>query len=395
MSKRKNSFINKSSSVYYFSPFLPNKEKYSKFYSPAAQSKVDYVRSTIKDLSPTTVCINCSLNVDNTYLEKETVNDEYGVCQVLYSRSSKKRFLLPLNMIIMLLNVFFYVLVNVKKNDIVILYHSVFYDFIFRKLKKIKRFKLIYEVEEIYADVRNRGKGSDAEVRKCRDAADAFIFPTELLDEKVNIKHKPKVIIYGSYKNEEQIKINRPNEKIVIVYSGTLMEGKGAREAIECAKSLDERYEIRIIGYGTETECNQIRKLISQNCSKCKVIFGGMKQGKEYKEYLSSCDIGLCIQPSENIFNATSFPSKILSYLNNGLKVVVSDMNSLRKSELASIVSFTKDSSPESVATAIENTILMPEIDLNLIKRLDDNTITTIHEIVNALKIRLEGDYDL
>lgn len=35
--------------------------------------------------------------------------------------------------------------------------------------------------------------------------ADAFIFPTELLSEKVNTEKKPEVIIYGTYHIEKEL----------------------------------------------------------------------------------------------------------------------------------------------------------------------------------------------
>lgn len=51
------------SKIYYISPYLPKTEKYKEHYSPAAQSKVDYLRSVLSKYNIITVCINCSLTV--------------------------------------------------------------------------------------------------------------------------------------------------------------------------------------------------------------------------------------------------------------------------------------------------------------------------------------------
>lgn len=369
------------SKIYYISPYLPKTEKYKEHYSPAAQSKVDYLRSILSKYNIITVCINCSLTVDNSLFLPKKIKDDKGICQVLLSKSSKKRFLLPICGVIMLISVFLYVLFYISSKDIVILYHSIYYDNIIAFFKKIKKFKIVYEVEEIYADVRDRGIGREREIIKCKSVADAYIFPTELLDEIINDNNdKKSVIIYGAYSPQNNIREKNSSNRIVVVYSGTLMKGKGAREAIECARSLDDRFEIRIIGYGNSDEIKTIKEMIEKNTSSCRVVFDGMKNGDDFVRYISNCDIGLCIQPNDNRFNATSFPSKILNYFNCGLNVVATRIEALSKSQLADYMFFAKDSSPEEVAKAIQqaadkrvNTYnLLQELDAKISIKLDD-----------------------
>ena len=363
---------------------MPKEDKYKTHYSPAVQAKVDYIRSTIKSLDAITICVNCSLTVDNNVLRPLDIKDEYGSCRVLFSLSCKKRILLPLCGATMLISVLFFLLFNVKKGDVIILYHSIYYDFIVRMLKAVKKYRIIYEIEEIYADVRDKGKGREKEILKCEKAADAFIFPTELLNEAVNVNQKPNIIIYGAYTPVKKEKVDRRNDKTktIIVYSGILMEGKGARQAVECANSLDKEYEIRIIGYGNTEEINNIKRMIQCNRSECNVVFDGMKYGDEYINYLSECDIGLCLQPNENYFNATSFPSKVMSYLNTGLKVVATEMESLKRSKLASFLSFSYDSSSEQVAKAIERAKSMKPPSYHLIVKMDNEVRKNICRII-------------
>ena len=369
------------SKVYYIAPYLPRGEKYQKHYSPAAQSKAEYIRSKLKNYNTTTLCVNCSLTVDNSFFLSESIKDKNGESIVLISKSSQKRLLLPLCGALMLISIFFFVLFNISKRDTVVLYHSIYYDHIIVFLKKIKKYKLIYEVEEIYADVRHRGIGREGEIRQCESAADAFIFPTEMLNEAVNKHNKPYVIIYGAY-NPDSHKMEKKHKNVTaVVYSGTLMKGKGASQAIECASALDNKFEVRIIGYGSHGEINEINELIKKNHSQCRVRYDGMKYGEEYFNYLLDCDIGLCIQSNENRFNDTSFPSKILNYFNCGLKVVVSEMESLRKSKLAGYMFFSKDSTPNEIAKAIRKAQKTDVDSQVLLQHLDIAASKGIHDI--------------
>lgn len=384
MNIKKRSEFDLQGRTFYISPYLPKKEKYKKHYLPAAQTKVDYIRSKLPEYGSITICVNCSLTVDSSIFLPKTIIDEYGKCRVLFSISSTKRFLLPISGLTMLLSVFFYVLFHVKKGDTVILYHSIYYDPIVTFLKKLKKFKIVYEIEEIYADVRDGGNGREKEITRCEKAADAFIFSTEMLNEAVNKNHKKNIVIYGAYKacEREKTETNADTRKTIVVYSGTLMAGKGASHAVECARALDSSYEIRIIGYGSAEEIDTIKYLIEENKSDCKVVFDGMKYGDEYIEYLYKCDIGLCIQPHDNQFNATSFPSKILSYLNCGLKVVATNLEALKKSKLSELISFSADSTPNEVAKAIKIAMEKKVNNSEMLNKLDGEVVLGLFSLL-------------
>ena len=44
---------NSKRNIYYISPYLPKAEKYQNHYSPAAQAKVEYIRSKLKAYNAT------------------------------------------------------------------------------------------------------------------------------------------------------------------------------------------------------------------------------------------------------------------------------------------------------------------------------------------------------
>ena len=53
---------------------------------------------------------------------------------------------------------FFWCLFNIKKGEQIIVYHSLGYDSLFLRLKKIKSVKIIGDIEEIYQDVSKQDK---------------------------------------------------------------------------------------------------------------------------------------------------------------------------------------------------------------------------------------------
>ncbi len=56
--------------------------------------------------------------------------------------------------------------------------------------------------------------------------------------------------------------------------------------------------------------------------TKCKITYDGAFYVKKYYEFLQKCHIGLSTQNPYEPFNNSSFPSKVLVYMANGLRVV-------------------------------------------------------------------------
>ncbi|MBR2863504.1 MAG: hypothetical protein IKB97_08100, partial [Bacteroidaceae bacterium] len=125
---------------------------------------------------------------------------------------------------------FTYLLRKLKKDDNVIVYHSLGYMGMVRLLKRLIGFRLILEIEEIYGDVMNSAKVV-AKERKFFECADAYIFPTQLLDESVNTDKKPSVIVHGAYQVEPDVAAPEDDGKIHVVYGGTLDPRKGGAAA--------------------------------------------------------------------------------------------------------------------------------------------------------------------
>lgn len=256
-----------------------------------------------------------------------------------------------------------YILTNTNQNTKVIVYHSLGYLNTIKFLKKIKKFDLILEVEEIYADVINNKKIRKKEIDFFKNA-DKFIFSTKLLDEEVNKENKPYIIIHGTYKVEEQksSKFRDKDGKIHIVYAGTFDPRKGGgAAAAAAAEFLNENYHMHILGFGSQKDIDNMKKIILEisKKTKCTITYDGLKSGDEYINFIQSCDIGLSTQNPDADFNGTSFPSKILSYMSNGLRVVSINIPAIKGSDIGEYMYYYERQTPKEIAKAIK------KIDIN------------------------------
>ena len=230
---------------------------------------------------------------------------------------------------------------NVKEGDTVIVYHSLAYAELFLKLKKLRNFRLISEVEEIYQDV----KQFPANVCKTEldylKILDGILTPSATLNEKINPDGKPCVIIHGLYKLQD-IKYSKFSDgKIHLLYSGIIDEYKGgAAGALGMAGYLPENYVVHITGFGSDQQINAIQQKCETLKTKAEIIFHGFISRDELQELMQRCHIGLCTQDPSTQLNLTSFPSKILNYMSNGLPVFTGRSKSIEDSYVSDVVYF-------------------------------------------------------
>lgn len=259
--------------------------------------------------------------------------------------------------------VYQFIIENLMDGDLLIVYHSLAYISLLTKAKRKIGFNLILEVEEIYGDVTGDAKTVAREMAFF-PLADSYIFPTQLLDEKINTAKKPSVIIHGTYKVEadrnckfDDDEIHRHNKRVIhCVYAGTFDPRKGgAIAAAAAAEYLPDNYHIHILGFGSDEDVRKMKDLITEisNRSDAKVTYDGLLSGEDYIRFIQSCDIGLSTQNPDAAFNATSFPSKILSYMANGLRVVSIRIPAIERSAVGRYMYYYDAQTPKEIAKAI------------------------------------------
>ena len=329
--------------------------------------------------------VSCSVSSDKT--------GEVGCKKQLEERLKLRQFrtlgrknkvINVLDRFLMKWQLFWYFIFHSRKMDTVIAYHSPLYCKVLIWLKRIKKWKFILEVEEIYGDVSGNVRLKKRELRVCK-SADAFIFPTELLSYAVNLRQKPYMVIHGTYQIEPDRCIRFHDGKIHVVYAGTFdLRKGGAIAAVAAGEFLPDNYHIHIIGFGSEKDkkylLDEIEKVSKK--SKCTITYDGLKSGEEYICFMQSCDIGLSTQNPAAAFNETSFPSKVLSYLANGLRVVSIRIRALEQSAVNDLLFYYDENSPQSIADTIKKIKIDDRYDSRQrIQELDSEFVRSLNQL--------------
>lgn len=282
-----------------------------------------------------------------------------------------------------LIQVFIYLIYHIEKKDTVILYHSVVSAIPVLIAKFFIRFNLILEYTEMYQYVYNTGHLVSKLEYEIVCRADKYILSTELL--KTQIADKPYCLNYGVYHAEPTITEKYNDGRIHIVYAGIINKDKGAHTIVHVARYLDQAYAIHVVGYGEEREIATLLTLISEvkPLTGCEIIYDGLLRGKDYISYLQKCHIGVCTQDPEALFTTTSFPSKILSYLSNGLCILSTRIPSLEISKIASFINFYNGDDPKAIAVEIQRMDpLNTSSGSKCLKELDRQYILDLQELI-------------
>lgn len=271
---------------------------------------------------------------------------------------SKSKFTRCVSLLWIQMWLFWILLTHTKRKERVVVYHSLSTMHVVRLLNWIKNYKLTLEIREIYADVLHLSNRAREKELMFFSIADDYIFPTVELNDQVNIYKKPYTIASGIYRDEKRIASKYDDGKIHLVYAGTLDRLKsGALRSVQIAKYLDERYVIHILGKGVPETLQELKDDISRisKITKCQIHYDGELRGDVFKKYIQKCHIGLALQDLSGIYNMTSFPSKILTYLANGLDVVSPKIPAITTSPVDSLLHYYDNDIPECIADIVRS----------------------------------------
>ncbi len=327
----------------------------------AATNKMTYIVSALEKTGHTVQIISPSATLNNCFYKGKVlpVGTRSNV-KLFATWPHQPRLLRWIGRFFLRGSSFWYMLRHIKKDDTLIVYHSLVLMNRVKWLKKLRHFRLILEVEEFYGDVMKKPKVSNRELRYFQ-IADGYLFPAKRLEEKVNIQKKPYALIHGTYQCEQDrgCRFTEPElqNKIHCVYAGTLDPRKGGAEiAVKAALNLPAQYHIHILGFGKEPEITRIQEIIRdvRETAQCTVSYDGCYSGNEFIDFLQKCQIGLSTQKPDGIYNDTSFPSKILTYMANGLQVVTVRIPVVEESAVDRYMHYYNEPEPEQIAAAIQ-----------------------------------------
>lgn len=327
--------------------------------APPAMNKMGYVISALSRIGDGELMVvsPCETSADGYVKGGIHELDDHVTLKTFDSFRSKNKLIRIFGHMLTKAQLFHFLLTHIKADDTLIVYHSLTLMGIVKTIKKIKRCRLIIEVEELYSDVKE-----DEALRKKElgylQVADKYIVITELLSKEIDPQNKPKVISHGTYRTIPCYSDRASDGKIHVVYAGSFNPVKGgACSAVDAAQFLDDSYVLHILGKGSPADTDTVVKKIQQVSQKanCQIVFDGYKTGKEFDNLIQSCHIGLSTQQPDGKYNASSFPSKILMYMSNGLPVVSVRIPAVEGSQVGDLIYYYDDPVPEKIADAIRS----------------------------------------
>ena len=340
--------------IYYLIHF---DNKTNRNVTPSAITKGKYVASALASCSSEVEIVSLAYPTKDSQDEVYYQVSENVICHLFKGKYSNNRIIRYLNHKLYDKKIRKYLKQNVKKDDIVVVYHSLANMKLVKYIKKNITDKIVYEVEEIYGDVINDEKAKIKELKTFKNAS-SYIFSNDYLNSIINTKQLPYVTCYGTYEIPTLYKEAFNDNLIHCLYAGTLAQNKGALNAINVAKYLPNNYLIHILGFGSEKDIADIKNAVNEvnnSYGTTKVIYEGLKLNEEYLKFIQKCQIGLCTQNIDAAFNTTSFPSKILSYMSNGLEVVGVNIAAIKNSKVGQYIQFYNVPDEKEIANAILN----------------------------------------
>lgn len=373
------------SNIFYLGFYTDNKlGEEERVNFPAASSKMSYIKDLLERSNCQVTIINPAwvLGKKSYHGKKRKLSNNIYL-KTFFSLKYTNKLNKSLSSRLMKLQLLIYLLYNVKKNDILLVYHSIYYSHLITILKKIKNFTLILELEELYQDVNNLTNNEIKLENKIVSLSDKYIISTNRLLKKID-NNKPSLVINGNFNIKESKVKKFQDHKKHIVYAGIIdTVKKGAFNALSIAQGLSSNYKLHILGFGKEEDIQKLKEEIiafNKNNS-IKALYEGNLSEKECNTFLQKCDIGLSSQTLEGTYSDTSFPSKIINYLTNGLEVLTVRIPVVEDSEIRDLVYFYDESSYDQARKIIN------EIKVNRNKKIKQLELIDNKILINFKKL--------
>lgn len=369
--------------IKYFSYYGCNDPERRRDNSPAADTKVDYIITVLNRCGYAVDHISHASSATPKYLPASVEQHGNNTLRYFASFGRTKSILRVFNRWFIELQFFIWCLINIKRGEQVLVYHSLGYDSTFIKLKKLKKIRIIGDIEEIYQDVSKQKSSKETSEYHFIDKCDKFLFPNTILNERLNDNNRPYLVCHGIYKANETVAEKFSDGKIHLLYSGTFDPVKGGAVAsIRMAEFLPENYHLHITGFGDDTAVLSELKRI-KTFAKCDITYHGYLDNESFVHLMQSCSIGLCTQDPTSLLNLTSFPSKILNYMANGLVVLSGRNRAIEESSISDVIYYYDEQSPKAMVDAV---LRINNIDSNIgrnrLNELDRHFMDGLEELI-------------
>lgn len=340
--------------IKYFSTYGCTNPIRRRINSPAADSKKDYLIEVLNRIGLSVEHVSrCALSVPGKFEKSYVVKRGINTYRYFSSFGFSNPFLQKINQMFVHIQWMIWIFLHVKRGEQIMVYHSLASDVVFILLKRFKNVKIIGDIEEIYQDVHPQNKFVARNEYKFIEICDKLMYPNTLLNNRLNKNNRPYLICHGIYNIGDITSAKFDDGRIHLLYSGTFDPIKGgAFMAVKLADFLTDNYHLHITGFGDSKLIeDEIKK--HKITARCSITYHGYISANELTVLMQKCHIGLCTQNPKTLLNLTSFPSKILNYMANGLSVVVGRNEAIESSYVGDLVYYYDEQDPKCIMKTI------------------------------------------
>ena len=227
------------------------------------------------------------------------------------------------------------------------------------KIKKCKKVSIVCDIYEYMADVKDaREKSSKIHtyiakfMKKNYEQIDGFVFLTEAMNNVLNIKNKPYIVMEGLVDINMSVSendITKKSKKDVVMYAGALRAQYGLKNLVEgFNKYKNKNAELWIFGAGDYAD--SIKEIQKKDK---RIKYYGIVSNKEVVEKELEADILINPRPSNQEFTKYSFPSKNMEYMVSGTPVLSTKLPGMPK-EYYKYIYLLEEDTPECITKMLE-----------------------------------------
>lgn len=340
-------------------------EKNDKAVSIACVKKMDYVIDSLNAIGFACDVVSIARSKSHTQ-KKKIIRTGNNTVTIGPAIGSNIKYVSKIGEIQIRLWLLLYLLINVHQGETIIVYHSQRYMGILYLCSRIKRFKYLLEVEELYYKFNFSSKLQERIEKNTIYNSCGLIVSTKNIVDELSYRKK-FAVLHGNYETKEEMRINSDSLTYVVFAGGIERVRNTAFNVCDCARYLDKNIKLLLLGYGDKTSIHELKQkidIINKELDRDAVEYLGTRVGIQYDEILSRCKIGLNYQNMDEYYMKYAFPSKVLNYLNYGLLTVTTPLTTIRTSRIDDIVYYPEkfENTPEAYAKTI-NRLVYSNID--------------------------------
>lgn len=330
--------------------------------SLAAIKKMNYIINVINKSGKSVQVISIARNkkiTQKSIMCKKIEGKEENRLFLSPAVGSNKRILSSLGEVQARVWLFFWLVRNVSKGEKILVYHSQRLITAVSMAAKLKHFEYVLEVEELYYKFGFVTERMAKKEKKFINGARSLIVSTDNIRKELKYCKKT-VLLHGNYQNlSRNVSEKKKEKEYKIVFTGGIETVRNtAFNVCDCAEYLDDCFKIYLLGYGDETSICMLKEkiaIINQKIGTERLFYCGTKVGEEFDLFMSGCDIAINFQNLDEYYMRYAFPSKVLNYLNYGLLVVTTPLETIRNSEIDCLVFYPDkmENTPQSFAIKI------------------------------------------